>query len=200
MEPFRCGAESRRLSTRAEAVSPVVSDVSSRSRGPIEHPGQHPCRPWRSSRKRGSCADWSARWRNSPPTASRSNWWTSPVIGLAVLQRPKRRGASNFEPVVDALVDIRAHDWVRAVEHAHEVLTLVHKLSGTDQHLQNPTHRQAEKRSSPRNGDATRASSSEIWSVMCANKVNYVYKLKIKAWKCRKAHVTPKTSASAYKL
>ena len=64
-----------------------------------------------------------------------------PVIGLAVLERPKRRGASDFETVVDPLVDIRADNRVRAVEHAHEVLTLVHKLAGTDQHLPNPAFR-----------------------------------------------------------
>ena len=64
-----------------------------------------------------------------------------PVIGLAVLERPKRRRTSDLETIVDPLVDIRADNRVRAVEHAHEVLTLVHKLAGTDQHLPNPAYR-----------------------------------------------------------
>src|ERR1700722_7183289 len=48
-----------------------------------------------------------------------------PVIGLAVLKRPKCRGTADLETVVDPLVDIRAHNRVRAVEHAHKVLALV---------------------------------------------------------------------------
>src|SRR5580693_5755455 len=58
-----------------------------------------------------------------------------PVIGLAVLERPKRRWASDLETVVDPLVDIRADNRMRAVEHAQEVLAFVHKLARPDQHL-----------------------------------------------------------------
>ena len=67
------------------------------------------------------------------------------VIGLAIL-RPERRGTADFEAIVDPFVHIRAHDRMRAIEHAHEVLALVDELARADQHLPDPALRRQSNR------------------------------------------------------
>ena len=156
IEPLRCGRLPP-LSARAERV--LVSE-GDRSGSPDRAPGRthviHGDRDVEGALAQIDRRDGEIRRRSG----GAGQIDDGPVIGLAVLERSKRCGASDLETIVDSLIDIRADDRVRAVEHAHEVLTLVHELAGTDQHLPNPAHR---RQSDRRFGtEPKRASSSAI--------------------------------------